>query len=136
MKCFQCGRSGYPHTFQTSSDGKNWCGKCDTNGFITKTGVAAGQSAFAPTSSPGGLESLPKIATLSEWREVVAICKKVGSPNFLLEELPFKTPSLAKPSGPNKPPKSNDGWMPLTEYYKAMENPKPTSKVDVRNLFG
>lgn len=135
MKCFQCGRSGYPHTFQTSTDGKNWCGKCDTNGFITKTGIppAAGRTGSL-SESIGTLRGLPSFATLAEWTEVARLCKIIGNKQLLLEEaLKPKTPKPPRDHLAPKP-KANDGWTPLTEYYKQLEQPKSTP--NSKHLFG
>jgi hypothetical protein len=138
MKCFQCGRSGYPHTFQTSTDGKNWCGKCDTNGFITKTGIppASAGGASGLSESIGTLRGLPSFATLEEWKEVQRLCKIISNEQLLLEE-------ALKPKAPKPlrdplalPKKANDGWIPLTEYYKTLDEPKPPTKTDLKHLFG
>lgn len=121
MICSSCQRSGY--NFH-KIDGKVWCGCCDAPGTRTITqGMAESRTGFNPygVGGLGSLEGLPKLCSITEWREVQKLCRTVSNDKLLLEETP-KTRPLPKGKNPLDGP-DRTGWLSLDEYYK--ETPKP-----------
>lgn len=131
MLCFNCKTPGY--NYQKMGD-KFWCGLCSpsegSGRTITKANTVETVGAYRGYSGVGSVAALPKIASITEWTEIIRLCKKVSSSSLLLEETPK---SLPLPNSKNplleKPSDKRTGWTPLDEYLKSQSNLAP------KNLF-
>lgn len=121
MICSSCQRSGYG--FQKIGS-KVWCGACDAPGTRTITqGMTESRAGFNPygVGGLGTLDGLPKLCSLTEWREIQKLCRTISSDKLLLEETPKTRPLPITKNPLNGPDRA--GWNNLDEYLK--ETPKP-----------
>jgi hypothetical protein len=114
-------------------EGNYWCGSCTTPGPRTIY-QTEGRSGFNPygLSGRGSIEQLPPIVSLSEWREVVKLCRSVSKSKLLFED-GFKTLPLPKCRNPLEDRPEKDNWTPLENYLKGSDKSSQIS--NVRNLF-
>lgn len=130
MICSTCQRSGY--SFQKIGS-KIWCGSCETPGTRTLTQtMLESASGFNPygMGSPGTVDGLPKLCSLSEWHEISTLCKKVSKSKLLFED-DFKPLPLPKCKNPLYDT-SDSNWMPLEDYYILNNEKNPSES---QNLF-
>lgn len=128
MICKTCHKAGYNMALRNNQP---WCGSCTNPGEVR---TISQTNTYGRTGgmSYGGLSALPPIANLNEWREIVALCKKVSGPRLLMEDGPIKTLPLPDLHNPLTGNKQEAGWSPLQSYIDGITNisqSKSTSKL-------
>lgn len=138
MVCYQCKRVGYNFL---KMEGKAWCGGCEAPGART---IGPGNVAFSGGGG-GTVTGLPPLVPLHEWNEIIRLCKKVSARRSLTEggsgsnlmEGPIKTLPLPNAKNPldEKPTDKREGWTPLNEYFKTLEN-RQSQQSSPRSTYG
>lgn len=127
MICSVCGLPRYNLKTQYNKTICQTCVSGNSDNFNAISGMGARRPALNAYST------LPNLVTLSEWSEVIKLCRKASSRKLLTEDAPIKTIPLPNVKNPfyEKPTDNRSGWSSLESYYNSIKE----TKDEVKHLF-